>query len=231
MAGGRVDAAGRLGMAIGPDARLGSRGRRDRPDGRIAAARCVADLSVIETHPLRARALRQVTGLQAVGGAPLATDAGSFNLVSDAVGVAATRELAIAAIAAIAAGDVVAHVDLGGWTRALDWRELTLRKAALIGCDTYTTADPESAVAALDGGELNDLAWLEERALSAGAAAFDDQTGRPCGREQDLVAAWPMSRRAVPNSNGGALWREGTSTSRRAASKRIPQRFGAKVWQ
>ncbi len=58
---------------------------------------------------------------------------------------------------------------------ALDWRELTLRKIAPIGCYTYTTADLESAVAALDGGEFCDLAWVEERALSANAAAFDDQ--------------------------------------------------------
>lgn len=70
--------------------------------------------------------------------------------------------------------EVVAHVGLGDWTSALDWCALTLREITLIGCYTYTTGDIREAVAALDRGDFGDLAWVEERTLAQGGAAFAD---------------------------------------------------------
>jgi threonine dehydrogenase-like Zn-dependent dehydrogenase len=133
--------------------------------------RGIAEVQVVETNPLRAHAFNLATGLSCLGGDALAKEAGSFDLVFDGVGVAATRELAIAAAAP---GAVVVHVGLGDWTSALDWRALTLREITLIGCYTYTTADLQAAVVALAGGEFGDLAWVEARSLAAGPAAFDD---------------------------------------------------------
>ncbi len=133
--------------------------------------RGVAALQVVETNPLRAQALLQATGIQATDAAALAAAPAAFDLVVDAVGLATTRDLAIAAAAA---GAVVAHVGLADWTSALDWRSLTLREITLIGCYTYTTADITTAVQALADGSFGDLAWVQERPLADGAAAFDD---------------------------------------------------------
>jgi alcohol dehydrogenase len=129
----------------------------------------VAELCVVENNPRRAAALTAATGIAAISGAD--APAAAFDLVFDAVGVAGTRDLAIAAVAP---GGVVAHVGLGDWTSPLDWRSLTLREVTLVGCYTYTTADLAEAVAALHAGRFGDLAWVEQRPLSQGAEAFGD---------------------------------------------------------
>lgn len=135
----------------------------------LLRARGVGSLQVVETNPLRVAALQRATGIQAIDGNTAV--ASEHELVIDAVGIAATRDIAIASTAP---GGVVAHVGLGDWTSALDWRALTLREITLIGCYTYTTQDIRNAVAALDHGDFGDLAWVEERPLSAGADAFGD---------------------------------------------------------
>jgi alcohol dehydrogenase len=135
----------------------------------LLRARGVGSLQVVETNPLRAAALQRATGVLAIDGATAI--ASEHDLVFDAVGIAATRDIAIAAAAP---GSVVAHVGLGDWTSALDWRALTLREITLIGCYTYTTQDIRDTVSALDRGDFGDLAWVEERPLSAGAEAFGD---------------------------------------------------------
>ena len=137
----------------------------------LLRSRGVSGLSVVETNPHRAAALERATGIRAISGEDALARPGGFELVVDAVGVAATRDIAIAAAAA---GGVVAHVGLGDWTSPLDWRALTLREITLVGCYTYTTADLRTAVAALADGSFGDLAWVEQRALSQGPAAFDD---------------------------------------------------------
>ncbi len=143
----------------------------------LLRSRGVAVLQVVETNPLRAQALHAATGLSAVDAG--AVEPTAFDLVFDAVGVAATRDIAIAAAAP---GSVVAHVGLGDWGSALDWRALTLREITLIGCYTYTTADLHAAVAALAAGDFGDLAWVEERPLREAASAFDDLVaGRVAG--------------------------------------------------
>ena len=137
----------------------------------LLRSRGVSVLRVVETNPLRAHAFLQATGMACVQGSALDEESGGFDFVFDAVGVAATRELAIAAAAP---GAVVAHVGLGDWITPLDWRALTLREIKLIGCYTYTLADLQAAVKALAAGEFGDLAWVEARPLAAGPAAFDD---------------------------------------------------------
>ncbi len=133
--------------------------------------RGVAGLTVVESNPHRAAALQRVTGILAISADEALAQGAAYDLVFDAVGVAPTRDLAISAAAP---GSVVAHVGLGDWTSPLDWRSLTLREITLVGCYTYTLEDLHSAVTLLDQGGFGDLAWVEERALSEGAAAFND---------------------------------------------------------
>jgi threonine dehydrogenase-like Zn-dependent dehydrogenase len=136
------------------------------------AKRCVRKPVVVETNPLRRATL--VKALGDVGASPerVASDmAGNFELVFDAVGIAPTRDLSIKAAAA---GGTVVHAGLGDWTTPLDWRDLTLREIALIGCYTYSAADLRVALDALGAGGFGNLDWVEERSLDEGAAAFDD---------------------------------------------------------
>ena len=94
-----------------------------------------------------------------------------MDLVIDAVGAAATRK---AALAAVKPGGVVVHVGLQDWASEIDMRKLTLAEVSLLGTYTYSTADLRAAALALHDGAFGDLAWVEERPLSEGARAFDD---------------------------------------------------------
>jgi alcohol dehydrogenase len=95
----------------------------------------------------------------------------SCEFVIDAVGAKATRA---AAFKAVKPGGVVLHIGLQDWASEIDMRKLTLAEITLVGTYTYSTADLRAAVAALAAGSFGDLAWVEERPLSAGAAAFRD---------------------------------------------------------
>jgi alcohol dehydrogenase len=94
-----------------------------------------------------------------------------FDLVIDAVGGAATRK---AALAAVKPGGVVMHIGLQDWASEIDMRKLTLAEITLMGTYTYGMADLRATVAALDAGAFGDLGWVERRPLSGGAQAFDD---------------------------------------------------------
>ncbi len=136
------------------------------------ARRCVRPPVVVETNALRCTTLTKTLGDVAASPERVASEmAGHFDLVFDAVGIEVTRNLSIKAAAA---GGTVVHAGLGDWTTPLDWRDLTLREIALIGCYTYSTADLRVALDALGVGGFGPLDWVEERALEDGAAAFDD---------------------------------------------------------
>lgn len=136
--------------------------------------RCVRAPVAVETNPLRRQTMRRALGSKAVSPEKVGTEmAGSFDFVFDAVGVAATRDLAISAAAS---GGVVVHAGLGEWASPLDWRDLTLREIALIGCYTYSNSDLRAALEALGMGGFGALDWVEERALAQGADAFADLT-------------------------------------------------------
>ena len=94
-----------------------------------------------------------------------------FELVIDAVGSAATRT---AALAAVRPGGVVMHIGLQDWASEIDMRKLTLAEITLLGTYTYSMADLRATVAALARGVFGDLSWVERRPLAQGAQAFDD---------------------------------------------------------
>lgn len=132
----------------------------------------VRRLTVAETNPLRRASVDKAAGCAThdprAGGA-LAD--GTVDVVVDAVGSKATRA---AAFAAVKPGGVIMHIGLQDWASEIDMRKLTLAEITLIGTYTYTTADLRATVAALDAGAFGDLAWVEERPLAQGAAAFRD---------------------------------------------------------
>ncbi len=139
----------------------------------LLRARGVREVWLAETNPLR-RDTAAATGAcrpfdpRDEGAGPAA---GSVDAVFDAVGAKPTRA---AALAAVKPGGVVVHIGLQDWASELDWRRLTLAEITLVGVYTYTTADLHATVQALHRGDFGDLAWVEERPLSAGAEAFRD---------------------------------------------------------
>lgn len=138
----------------------------------LARAYGVRRLTVAETNPLRRASVERAVGCatwdpRADGAPPDAT----VDVVVDAVGAAATRN---AAFAAVKPGGVIMHIGLQEWSSEIDMRKLTLAEITLIGTYTYTTADLRATVAALHAGVFGDLGWVETRRLDEGVAAFAD---------------------------------------------------------
>jgi len=94
-----------------------------------------------------------------------------FELVVDAVGMEATRQLAIRAVRP---GGALMHIGLQDGSGDCDFRKITLAEITVIGTYTYTPTDLQAVLQALHSGALGDLAWIEQRPLSEGAAAFSD---------------------------------------------------------
>lgn len=130
------------------------------------AALGVGTIEIVEPNPTRRAFLRDRCGFDA-----RETPGDPAPVVIDAVGYAATRA---AASAAATPGGVIAHVGLGEDAGGLDIRRLTLQEITFIGTYTYTAKDFRDTAAALFDGRLGPLDWIEERALSDGAAAFAD---------------------------------------------------------
>jgi threonine dehydrogenase-like Zn-dependent dehydrogenase len=95
----------------------------------------------------------------------------SFELVVDAVGMEASRRMAIRVVRP---GGVMMHIGLQQSGGDCDFRKITLSEITVIGTYTYTHADLEEALKILHSGALGDLSWVEERPLSEGATAFSD---------------------------------------------------------
>ncbi len=131
----------------------------------------VRNVTTVETNPLRRASLARATRATVRDPSTSAPADDSADLVIDAVGAAVTRN---AALACIRPGGVIVHVGLQDWASEIDMRRLTLGEITLIGTYTYSTADLRASVRALHEGAFGDLAWVEERPLAEGAAAFRD---------------------------------------------------------
>lgn len=129
------------------------------------------DVTVAEPNDIRRAYLNDRCGVRAV-----ASGEGEFPIVVDAVGYAATRK---AASAAVSPGGVILHIGLGDGEGGLDIRRITLQEITFIGTYTYTAQDFRDTAAAIYDGRLGPLDWTESRALSDGPMAFDDiRSGR-----------------------------------------------------
>jgi alcohol dehydrogenase len=151
----------------------------------LARAYGCRDVALAETNALRRAAARAAENLRVFDPTDAAIRAeNAVDLVIDAVGARATRS---AALAAVKPGGVVVHIGLADWASEIDMRKLTLAEITLIGTYTYSTADLRATVAALHGGAFGGLAWVEERTLGEGAAAFADLDAGRSGAAKILL--------------------------------------------
>lgn len=127
------------------------------------------EVIVAEPNAARRAYLELHCGIQTTA---KATDAAP--LVVDAVGYAATREIASALATP---GGVIVHIGLGEDMGGLDVRRMTLQEITFIGTYTYTAQDFRDCAQAMFDGRLGPLGWTEIRPLSDGAAAFADIRG------------------------------------------------------
>jgi 2-desacetyl-2-hydroxyethyl bacteriochlorophyllide A dehydrogenase len=137
----------------------------------------VSRVTLSEPNPLRRDAVGRHAGCETIDPRANVLPEGEFEFVLDAVGAAATRTQALAAVKP---GGVVMHVGLQDWASEIDMRKLTLAEITLLGTYTYTTADLRATVAALAHGAFGDLAWVEERPLANGQQAFLDIDAGRC---------------------------------------------------
>jgi alcohol dehydrogenase len=128
-------------------------------------------LEVTEVHPARRASLATHTGCIAFDPLATAPEDSAYDYVIDAVGAAATRKTALAAVRP---GGVVMHIGLQDWASEIDMRKLTLAEITLLGTYTYSMADLRATVAALARGAFGNLSWVERRPLAEGPQAFDD---------------------------------------------------------
>jgi alcohol dehydrogenase len=131
----------------------------------------VDQLQVAETNVLRRASIEQHARCATLDPRSQAPAENGFDFVIDAVGSAATRK---GALAAVAPGGVVMHIGLQDWASEIDMRKLTLAEITLLGTYTYSMADLRATVAALARGVFGDLSWVERRPLSQAPQAFDD---------------------------------------------------------
>lgn len=141
----------------------------------------VADVTIVEPSELR-RTFLTALGEQVVGEA-----AGEYPVVIDAVGYAATRA---AASAAVQAGGVISHVGLGEDAGGLDVRRMTLQEITFIGTYTYTAQDFRDTAAAIFDGRLGVLEWCQHRPLSEGAAAFAALRAGQVAEPKIILTPW-----------------------------------------
>ena len=127
-----------------------------------------AEIVLAETNPLRRDYLQgrfdgTVSDSSQVNG--------PFDMVVDAAGFRATREMASTLAKP---GGVICHIGLGDSNDGLDIRRATLQEITFVGTYTYTPQDFRDTVAAMISGDLGDLDWVQFRGLDEGAEAFSD---------------------------------------------------------
>ncbi len=141
----------------------------------------VEEVTLAEPNPGRRDFLLRL-GLRVVDGV-----IGTYPVVIDAVGFAATRATASACAEP---GGVIAHVGLGEDTGGLDIRRMTLQEVTFIGTYTYTAEDFRETAQAIFDGRLGPLDWTEARPLSEGAQAFRDLRSGVVAAPKIILDPW-----------------------------------------
>lgn len=126
------------------------------------------DIVLVEPNAPRRAYLCERLGLDARDPSGV-EDGRLFDLVVDAAGFSATRE--VASRRAVPGG-VIVHIGLGQASGGLDIRRMTLQEITFIGTYTYTMADFRETAQAIFDGRLGALDWAVAQPLDAGANAF-----------------------------------------------------------
>jgi len=137
----------------------------------VLATEGARQILLVETNPAR-RATAEAASDKIRAIAPdEEPDRGSCDLIFDAVGASATREMAFRMARR---GGVIVHSGLLPGSEGVDVRALTLRELALLGAYCYSIQDFRHAIALLASGALGPLNWIETRPLTDGSKAFAD---------------------------------------------------------
>ena len=131
----------------------------------------VDELRVAEVNALRRASLERHARCATYDPRDTVPEDNAFDFVVDAVGSAATRKTALAAVRP---GGVVMHIGLQDWASEIDMRKLTLAEVTLLGTYTYSQMDLRATVALLARGAFGDLSWVQSRPLAEGPEAFAD---------------------------------------------------------
>ena len=132
---------------------------------------------IAETNTLRRATVHQHTSIEVYHPLETAPKESEFDIVFDAVGGEATRDMAVNAVKP---GGVIVHIGLMDNTGSMDIRYMTLQEITFIGCYTYSPVDMRVTLEKLYSGALGDLSWLEQRPLADGATAFRELLEGKC---------------------------------------------------
>ncbi len=135
-------------------------------------AKNLSNIFLAEKNSLRHKILKKTVGINIFNPEDnLQIHLNSFDLVIDAVGFSATREMASKFVAP---GGVIVHIGLGDNLGGLDIRRLTLQEITFIGTYTYTPNDFKETANAIFDGKLGPLDWFSTKPLDEGQKGFDD---------------------------------------------------------
>lgn len=126
-------------------------------------------IDLAEPHPARRAAAASLPVTAYAPGDADEPQAGTVDLVIDAVGASATRE---AACRMVRPGGAIVHIGLLPGEGGLDIRRITLQEIVFRGSYCYSEADFREVVAMLAHGGFGPLGWVAEMTLADGAAAF-----------------------------------------------------------
>ena len=133
------------------------------------------DITIIDKNEQRLSYLKSFQAVNAKTAVPLKKD---FDIVIDAVGIKATRTLALQVIHT---GGVIMHVGLGDNHEGLDIRQITLEELSFLGTYAYRFGDFKQAVSLLqDHFKSQDFTWIKTLDLSKGQQAFEDLLSGQC---------------------------------------------------
>ncbi len=145
------------------------------------------DITLAETNPLRRATLEKYLDCNFVNPLTDTIEENSFDFALDAVGLAATRNLALASLAP---GSTFMHLGLQDWSSEIDMRKITLAELRVLGHYCYTQADLHATVKALNANVFGDLAWVEEMSMQAGPQAFNDLSDGKIASPKIILRPW-----------------------------------------
>lgn len=131
-------------------------------------AQGVPDTVMAVSNPTRRAYLRDICGQDM---APQDLGEGQYDIIIDAVGSVASRQMASAHVRS---GGIIGHIGLDDITGGFDMRRLTMHEVTIIGTYTYSAMDFEQTADAAFDGRLGPLDWFEVRPLKDAAQAFAD---------------------------------------------------------
>lgn len=131
-------------------------------------AQGVTETVMAVSNPTRRAFLRDHGGQDM---APQDLGLAQFDIIIDAVGSVASRQMASAHVRP---GGIIGHIGLDDVTGGFDMRRLTLHEVTIIGTYTYSAMDFEQTADAAFDGRLGPLDWFEVRPLEDAPQAFVD---------------------------------------------------------